>query len=190
MDKSTFLPKLLFRCETCHGAGVLPGRCREDELLPCPTCKGKGVLVQKKSKKNVQEQPCDNPNCHNGRVQQVTVVNGREVVTDKVCPVCEGYGVIYNEVVTIETLHEKCPTCEGRAVIRADEMRRKKLESFCPDCHGTGYILAEKPAKKALHFGIGALVYPALMIVRSAFSIMLKGTKAALSSRKANAKSE
>ena len=71
MNKSSFFPKVASQCETCHGAGVLPGRCREDELLPCPTCKGKGVITRKVSKKHVEERPCDNPNCKQGRVQQV-----------------------------------------------------------------------------------------------------------------------
>lgn len=86
MEKSSLFPKIASRCETCHGAGVLPGRCREDELLPCPTCKGKGVIARKKSKKHVEERACDNPNCKNGRVQQLTVVDGREVLTEKACP--------------------------------------------------------------------------------------------------------
>lgn len=132
MEKSSLFPKIASRCETCHGAGVLPGRCREDELLPCPTCKGKGVIARKKSKKHVEERACDNPNCKNGRVQQLTVVDGREVLTEKVCPVCDGYGVIYNETVTTTTVHEKCPTCGGAAVITAGEMRRQKARVFLP----------------------------------------------------------
>lgn len=184
MEKSTFFPKLVARCETCHGAGVLPGRCREDELVPCPTCKGKGVLARKKSTKQVIERPCDNPQCHNGRVQRIDVVDGREVVTEKVCPVCDGYGVIYNETVVTETVHEKCPTCEGRAVLTAGEMRRRKLESFCSDCHGTGYKLEKEPGKRALRLGIGALIFPAVTIVRTAFSLTLKGAKAAVLSKK------
>ena len=183
MEKSSLFPKIASRCETCHGAGVLPGRCREDELLPCPTCKGKGVIARKKSKKHVEERACDNPNCKNGRVQQFTVVDGREVLTEKVCPVCDGYGVIYNETVTTTTVHEKCPTCGGTAVITAGEMRRRKLESFCPDCHGTGYKLEEQPVKRAALFGIGAFIYPAFAVLGTGFSLMLKGVKAAITTK-------
>ena len=183
MEKTSLFPKLVSRCETCHGAGVLPGRCREDELLPCPTCKGKGVIARKKSTKEVEERPCDNPNCKNGRVQQTLVVDGREVLTEKVCPVCDGYGVIYNETVTTTTVHEKCPTCGGTAVLTAAEMRRRKLESFCPDCHGTGYKLEEQSTKRAALFGLGALIYPAFAAIGSAFSLMLRGVKAAIFNR-------
>lgn len=184
MKKSSFFPKIASRCETCHGAGVLPGRCREDELLPCPTCKGKGVITRKTSKKHVEERPCDNPNCKHGRVQQVQMVDGREVTTEKVCPVCDGYGVIYKETVATTTEHEKCPTCNGTAVLTAGEMRRRKLEGFCPDCHGTGFKLEEQPAKRAALFGVCALVYPVVTMVGLAFSLMMKAVKAAIFAKK------
>lgn len=185
MNKSSFFPKVASQCETCHGAGVLPGRCREDELLPCPTCKGKGVIIRKVSKKHVEERPCDNPNCKQGRVQQVQMVDGREVVTEKVCPVCDGYGVIYRETVVTTTEHEKCPECGGRAVLTAGEMRRRKLEGFCPTCHGTGYKLNEKPAKRIALFSVCAIMYPVVTMVGMAFSFMLKAVKAAFFSKKA-----
>lgn len=178
MKTSSLFPKVASRCETCHGAGVLPGRCREDELLPCPTCKGKGVIARKTTKKQVEERPCDNPNCKNGRVQQLQIVDGREVMTEKICPVCDGYGVIYNETIETTTVHEKCPTCQGTAVLTAGEMRRRKLEGFCPDCHGTGFKLEEEPVKKAALFGVSALLYPAFALVGTAFSLMIKGVKA------------
>ncbi len=184
MNKSSFFPKIASRCETCHGAGVLPGRCREDELLPCPTCKGKGVIDHKKSKKHVEERPCDNPNCKGGVVQRVEIVDGREVLSEKTCPVCDGYGVIYRETIETTIEHEKCPDCEGRAVLTAGEMRRRKLEGFCPECHGTGFKLEEKPAKRIALFSVCAVVYPVVTIVGMAFSFMLKGVKAALFSKK------
>lgn len=184
MNKSSFFPKIASRCETCHGAGVLPGRCREDELLPCPTCKGKGVIDHKKSKKHVEERPCDNPNCKGGVVQRVEIVDGREVLSEKTCPVCDGYGVIYREIIETTIEHEKCPDCEGRAVLTAGEMRRRKLEGFCPECHGTGFKLEEKPAKRIALFSVCAVVYPVVTIVGMAFSFMLKGVKAALFSKK------
>lgn len=180
MKKSSIFPKVASRCETCHGAGVLPGRCREDELLPCPTCKGKGVIAHTVTKKRVEERPCDNPDCRNGRVIRVQMVDGREVQHEVTCPVCEGYGVIYRETKEITTESEKCPTCGGKAVLTAGEMRRRKLECFCPDCHGTGFQLAEEPAKKAALFGVCALVYPAVTLVGMAFRLMLKGVKAFL----------
>ncbi len=184
MNKSSFFPKIASRCETCHGAGVLPGRCREDELLPCPTCKGKGVIDHKKSKKHVEERPCDNPNCKGGVVQRVEIVDGGEVLSEKTCPVCDGYGVIYRETIETTIEHEKCPDCEGRAVLTAGEMRRRKLEGFCPECHGTGFKLEEKPAKRIALFSVCAVVYPVVTIVGMAFSFMLKGVKAALFSKK------
>lgn len=184
MNKSSFFPKIASRCETCHGAGVLPGRCREDELLPCPTCKGKGVIDHKKSKKHVEERPCDNPNCKGGVVRRVEIVDGREVLSEKTCPVCDGYGVIYRETIETTIEHEKCPDCEGRAVLTAGEMRRRKLEGFCPECHGTGFKLEEKPAKRIALFSVCAVVYPVVTIVGMAFSFMLKGVKAALFSKK------
>lgn len=184
MNKSSFFPKIASRCETCHGAGVLPGRCREDELLPCPTCKGKGVIDHKKSKKHVEERPCDNPNCKGGVVQRVEIVDGREVLSEKTCPVCDGYGVIYRETIETTIEHEKCPDCEGCAVLTAGEMRRRKLEGFCPECHGTGFKLEEKPAKRIALFSVCAVVYPVVTIVGMAFSFMLKGVKAALFSKK------
>lgn len=183
MSKKSYVPKIASRCETCHGAGVLPGRCREDELVPCPTCKAKGVIPHKVIKKRVEEMPCDNPNCHNGRVQQIQMVDGREVVIEKACPVCEGYGVTYREFEEITTESEKCPTCEGRAMITAGEMRRRKLQEFCPDCHGTGYKLEEKPAKRMAMFGAFAFLYPAVSVVSLGFKFMMRSVKTAISTK-------
>lgn len=188
MSKKSCVPKIASRCETCHGAGVLPGRCREDELVPCPTCKGKGVIPHKVITKRVEEMPCDNPNCHEGRVQQIQMVDGREVVIEKACPVCEGYGVMYREYEEITTENEKCPTCEGRAMITAGEMRRRKLEAFCPDCHGTGYKLEEEPAKRAAMLGAFTFLYPAVAVVSMGFKFMLRSVKAAFSARKSKSK--
>lgn len=180
MNSSAFFPKIASRCETCHGAGILPGRCREDELVPCPTCCGKGVITHKVSKKHVEERPCDNPNCKNGRVQQIEIVDGREVTTEKVCPVCDGYAVLYKETVETTTESEKCPTCEGRAVVAAGELRRRKIEGICPSCHGVGYRLEEKPAKRFALVGISAFVYPVVTLVSLAFTWMIKSVKAAV----------
>ena len=180
MNSSAFFPKIASRCETCHGAGILPGRCREDELVPCPTCRGKGVITHKVLKKRVEERPCDNPNCKNGRVQQIEIVDGREVTTEKVCPVCDGYAVLYKETVETTTESEKCPTCEGRAVVAAGELRRRKIEGICPSCHGVGYRLEEKPAKRFAMVGISAFVYPVVTLVSLAFTWMIKSVKAAV----------
>ena len=180
MNSSAFFPKIASRCETCHGAGILPGRCREDELVPCPTCRGKGVITHKVSKKRVEERPCDNPNCKNGRVQQIEIVDGREVTTEKVCPVCDGYAVLYKETVETTTESEKCPTCEGRAVVAAGELRRRKIKGICPSCHGVGYRLEEKPAKRFAMVGISAFVYPVVTLVSLAFTWMIKSVKAAV----------
>lgn len=183
MSKKPNVPKIASRCDTCHGAGVLPGNCRDDELLPCPTCKGKGVITHKHSEKSMEERPCDNPNCHDGRVEQIQLVDGREVVTEKACPVCDGYGVIYTEHEEITTVHDKCPTCEGRGMLTAGEMRSKKIEDFCPVCHGTGIQVEEQPVKRLVKYGVAAFTYPVVTAVSTAFQFMVRSVKTVISTK-------
>jgi DnaJ-class molecular chaperone len=180
MEESSPLFKVISRCNTCHGAGVLPGQCHDNELLPCPTCKGKGVIERKKSKTHSEERQCDNPNCKDGMVKQPTVLEGRKVSTEKICPVCQGEGQVQKKVVTTTIELEKCPSCGGNAVLTAGEMRRRKIEGFCPDCHGIGYKVERKAKERAVRFSITAFLYPAITTVGSAFFLMLKGVKAAI----------
>lgn len=183
MEESSLLSKVISRCETCHGAGVLPGSCHDNELLPCPTCKGQGMIERKKAKTHSEKQPCANPSCKDGLIEQLTMLDGREVITEKVCPVCEGKGYVKKKVVTSTTEYEKCPSCGGSSTITAAEMRKRKVEGFCPDCHGLGYKVAGKAKKQALSFSFTALAYPAINTVGSAFSLMLKGVKAVIVTR-------
>ncbi|MDO4281289.1 MAG: hypothetical protein Q4C56_06620 [Peptococcaceae bacterium] len=184
MKKVEIFPKLASKCHVCHGGGILPGRCGDDELLPCPTCQGKGVIGHQVTKKDTQERPCDNPNCHDGIVEQIEqAADGRQQVVKKNCPVCQGYGVIYRETRQVTTDSEKCPTCEGRGMITAAEMKRRKLECLCPNCHGTGFELEEEPAKNLLKVAVSALVYPVVTLASMSFGFMFKSVKAAITAK-------
>ena len=188
MSKEASTPKIMARCKVCHGSGVLPGNCKDDELLPCPTCKGKGVILHKVSKKHTEQIPCDNPNCHEGYVKQVEKIDGREIIVEKKCPVCEGYGVAYRQIVETTTECEECPTCEGRATVSAAEMRRRNIEDFCPTCHGTGYQIERKVAKRMALIGACTFLYPTATVAAVGGLFMAKSVKASIKAGKANKK--
>ncbi len=179
-----FTKKIATRCSVCHGAGVLPGNCRADELLPCPTCQGKGVIEHQTTKKHTESKDCDNPHCHQGWVTVESFENGRTVLTEKVCPICEGYGVVYREVVETTTETETCPICFGRGAMRADEMRERHIEDFCPVCHGKGFVVDKKSAMGLGAFCILAAFQPAVAVVIGAFSFMIFSVKTVLFSKK------
>lgn len=177
MTKPSLLSKVASKCETCQGAGVLPGRLPDTALLPCPTCKSTGVLVTTKKNKRVEEKPCDNPNCKNGKVRVLEMVDGHDEYVEKTCPVCDGYGVIYKEIVETTTETKTCPSCGGDGKITALAMRERKLEGLCPDCHGTGVRVEKEPADKMKSFGIFSVLMAPLAIVSLAFKFMVSSVK-------------
>lgn len=179
-----FLKKIATRCKVCHGTGVVPGNCRADEHLPCPTCQGNGVIAHKISKKRVEEKPCDNPHCHNGHIAMQEWVDGRAVIADKICPVCEGYGVVYREVEEITKESEKCPICFGRGTMRADEMRERGIEDLCPICHGKGFVVDKGLATALGIFCLITVFQPIVALVIGAFAFMIFSVKTVLFSNK------
>lgn len=177
MKRKSLLSRFVQRCDTCHGGGIVPGRCQEDEYIPCPTCKGKGILKHKKTKTHLQEQPCDNPNCVDGWITLKKIVDGREEPFVRPCPVCDGYGVMYREVGETATAIEKCPTCAGRAILSAEEMRKRHIEDLCPDCGGKGFHVNRTSMKIIGGLGVLALFEPAVFAVLGFFGFMLYSVK-------------
>ena len=105
------------------------------------------------------------------------MVDGHDEYVEKTCPVCDGYGVIYKEIVETTTETKTCPSCGGDGKITALAMRERKLEGLCPDCHGTGVRVEKEPADKMKSFGIFSVLMAPLAIVSLAFKFMVSSVK-------------
>lgn len=168
------------KCDACHGGGVLPGSCGDEEHVPCPHCHGKGVLVTRNKTHRHEEIPCTNPGCHGGKIRTSRIVDGNVISEEAICPVCEGYGVINRETEEITPERTLCPVCEGTGTLTAGEMRARRLEDLCPACHGTGLRLHKPAVGKLTVKAFLTFCEPAVAVVCGYFKLMLHSVRAML----------